>query len=240
MFLPASQYPIKLLLMKVKKRSSRPSSDVPLVETPDLSHIDDARIARYLLEPRHQTTLRPFMVSEVTVTQVAQELNLDFGKAYSLVKRLERYGLIRTVRLEERDGRPIRFYRASAKHFFVPISLVPIEQTMQIVNGQFEQVFAEQFTRATWGELSTDTGIQIWTTARGINCVMVEAPHQFMKPLQLEFPAAYGMWHQWSLDFEEAKALQQELFALSEKYSRRKDGSQKYLVRLAMTPVLAE
>jgi hypothetical protein len=45
------------------------------------------------------------------------------------------------------------------------------------------------------------------------------------------------MWHQWSLNFEDAKALQAELFALSEKYSQRGNGSQKYLVRLAMTPL---
>jgi predicted transcriptional regulator len=222
--------------MKAKKRSS--PENYP--EQPDVHWIDDLKIARYLLEPQHQMKLEPFMCAEVTVTQVAQELGLEFRKTYSLVKRLERYGLIRTVRLEQRDGRPIQLYRASAKHFFVPISLVPIEQVMQIVNGQFEQVFAEQIARATWGELNPDCGIQVWHSARGINCMMVQAPNQFLKPLSLEFPATYSMWDVWSLDFEEAKALQQELFALSEKYSRRKNGSQKYLVRFAMTPVQSE
>jgi hypothetical protein len=65
----------------------------------------------------------------------------------------------------------------------------------------------------------------------------MQAPNQFLMPLPLEFSATYGMWHQWSLDFEAAKALQQELFALSEKYSQRSDGSQRYLVHLAMTPM---
>jgi predicted transcriptional regulator len=222
--------------MKAKKRSS--PKDHP--ELPDLCRIDDAKIARYLLEPQHQTTLKPFMVSEMNVTQVAQELDLSFRKSYSLVKRLERYGLIRTVRLERRDGRPIRFYRASAKHFFVPISLVPIEQVMQIVNGEFEQRFAEQFVHATWGDLGADSGIQIWEGKHGIRCLLVQKPHQVITPLALEYSATYGMWHQWLLNFEDAKALQQELFALSEKYSRRENGSQKYLVRLAMTPMQGE
>jgi hypothetical protein len=163
--------------------------------------------------------------------------SLLFRKTYSVVKRLEGYGLIRTVQLEQRDGRPIRFYRASAKHFFVPISLVPIEQVMQIVNGEFGQVFAEQFVRVTWGELANDSGIQIWNTVQGIACLLVQKPHQVITPLPLGYSATYGMWHQWSLDFEDAKALQAELFALSEKYSQRENGSQKYLVRLAMTPM---
>jgi predicted transcriptional regulator len=231
--LPTHQYEVKLLPMKVKKRSSPENHP----ERPGVHWIDDLKIAHYLLEPRHQKTLLPFMVNETTVSQVAQELDLDFRKTYSLVKRLERYGLIRTVRLEQRDGRPVKHYRATASKFFVPISLVPVQQVMQIVNGQFEQVFAEQFTRATWGQLGQECGVQIWTTEKGISCLMMQAPNQILKPLPLEFSATYGMWHQWSLDFEEAKALQQELFALSEKYSRRKNGSQNYLVRLAMTPV---
>jgi predicted transcriptional regulator len=223
--------------MKVKKRSSPQNLTTTPNEPPDLCRIEDAKTARYLLVPEHQTMLKPFMAGEVTVTQVAQTLNLDFRKSYSFVKRLERYGLIRMVRLEQRDGRPIRFYRASAKHFFVPISLVPIDQVMQIVNGEFEQRFAEQFVQTTWGDLGVDSGIQIWDTAHGISCLLVQKPHQVITPLSLEYSATYGMWHQWSLNFEDAKALQRELFALSEKYSQRKNGSQKYLVRLAMTPL---
>jgi predicted transcriptional regulator len=235
-FLPTYQSEAKLVPMKAKKRSSPESHPEP----PDVHWIDDLKIARYLLEPRHQTTLKPFMVGETTVTQVAQELEMDFRQTYSLVKRLERHGLIRTVRLEQRDGRPIQYYRATANSFFVPRSLVPVQQVLQIVNGQFEHLFAEQFTRATWGELSQECGVQIWTTEKGISCLMMQAPNQFLKPLPLEFSATYGMWHQWSLDFEDAKALQQELSELSEKYSRRENGSQKYLVRLALTPVQSE
>jgi predicted transcriptional regulator len=232
-FLLELQSAANLLPMKAKKRSSpRDSSEIP-----ELCQIDDAKIARYLLVPEHQTMLKPFMIAEVTVTQVAEMLELDFRKTYSLVKRLERYGLIRSVRLEQRDGRPIRFYRASASSFFIPVSLVPIEQVMQIVNGQFEQVFAEQFVKATWGELGAECGVQLWNGEKGISCLMMQAPNQFLMPLPLEFSATYGMWHQWSLDFEDAKALQQELFALSEKYSQRSDGSQRYLVHLAMTPM---
>jgi predicted transcriptional regulator len=223
--------------MKAKKRSSRRSSIETLAEPPELCRIDDAKIARYLLVPEHQTMLKPFMLAETTVTRVAETLGLDFRKTYSLVKRLECYGLIRTVRFEQRDGRPIRFYRASANHFFIPISLVAIEQVMQIVNGEFEQIFSEQFVRATWGELGHGSGIQIWNTSHGIACLLMQEPHQVITPLSLEYSATYGMWHQWSLNFEEAKALQQELFALSQKYSQRGNGSQKYLVRLAMTPL---
>jgi predicted transcriptional regulator len=226
------QFEAKLVPMKVKRRSSSETHH----GRPDSHKIDNLKVARYLLEPQHQTTLEPFMVNEVTVTQVSEVLKLDFRKTYALVKRLERYGLIRTVRLEQRDGRPIRHYRATASSFFVPISLVPVHQVLQIVNGQFEQVFAEQFTRATWGELSQGCGVQVWVREQGIGCQVVQAPNQFFDPLLLEFSATYGMWYQWSLDFEEAKALQHELFALSEKYSRR-EGSQMYLVHLAMTPV---
>jgi predicted transcriptional regulator len=219
--------------MKAKKRSSPESHS----ELPDVHWINDLKIARYLLEPKNQMKLQPFMCAEMTVTQLAQELGLEFRKTYSLVKRLEQYGLIRRVRLEQRDGRPIQFYRASAKHFFVPISLVSIEQAMLIANGQLEQVFAEQIAWTISSELNPDCGIQVWHTAQGINCAMVQAPNQILKPLSFEFPAIFSLWDVWSLDFEDAKALQQELFALSEKYSQRENGSQKYLVRLAMTPV---
>jgi predicted transcriptional regulator len=181
--------------MKAKKRSSPHNPVLAMTEPPDLCRIEDTKTALYLLVPEHQTMLKPFMAAEITVTQVAQMLNLDFRKSYSVVKRLERYGLIRMVRLERRDGRPIRFYRASAKHFFVPISLVPIERVMQIVNGEFEQRFAEQFVQTTWGELGANSGIQIWNSTQGINCLLVQKPHQVITPLSLEFrrPMACGI-----------------------------------------------
>jgi predicted transcriptional regulator len=213
-----------------------------LNETPaKILWIKDARIAQHLLEPKTQEQLRPFMHTETSVTQASELLKLPFRSAYSMVKRLERYGLIRVARLESRDGRPIRFYRASAEKFFIPKLLVPFEQVMQIVNGDLEQEFTKQFIRATWGEIGASSGIQIEMLNDGnISCLLADGPNSFKSRITPERTATYGMWYSWRLDFGDAKALQQELNALAKKYATNANGAQKYLVRLAMTPVQAE
>ena len=222
--------------MQAKKRSS---PKLVLQSQTDLQIINDLKVALYLLGPEHTRTMTLFIESEVSVSQAAEHLRIPFRSAYTLVKRLERYGLIQVVRLERRDGRPVRFYRSVAKKFFIPKTLVPIEQVMNVVNGNLEQVFAQSFAHATWGELSSDGGIQFWLDEHDRpQCLLVEGPDTIAIVTTRDHTATYGMWHDWNLDFEDAKALQKELFALSGKYAQRsRKGTQSYLVRLAMTPV---
>jgi hypothetical protein len=200
--------------------------------------IDNAKIAHYLLEPKTQTQLRPFLFAETSVTQASEILGLPLSSAYLLVKRFELYGLIRAARLEPRDGRPIQFYRASAEKFFIPKALVPLEQVMQIIDGKREQEFVQQIVRATWDEFGPQGGVQIskWDDGR-VSCLLAQSPDVFSAALAPESSATYALWFNCGLDFADAKGLQRELDAVFKKYVSRAKGSQKYLVRLAMTPV---
>jgi hypothetical protein len=61
-------------------------------------------------------------------------------------------------------------------------------------------------------------------------------PYDFLEP---QHPAMYSAWPELNLDFAEAKTLQRELDTLWRRYAGRQ-GGQKYQLRLALAPLLAE
>ena len=58
--------------------------------------------------------------------------------------------------------------------------------------------------------------------------------------LALDAPATLSLWRdQLTLDFEDAKELQREMFALVQRFQKRR-GAQRYLVRMGLAPVRAK
>ncbi len=205
-----------------------------------VKRIENLEVARYLVEPLHHEQVAIFLRQAVSVGQASQLLGLAFHKTYTLIKRLEQMGIIHVVEKQKRNGKAVLFYAAVAEKFFIANTLLPLQETLSKVNSAFETMLVKNLVHASWGDLSETCGIQIWCESTGaVRCVQVQDVDTYLEPQSLAMAATYGMWHTFQFDFEDAKELQRELFALSAKYAA-KAGSQKYLVHLAMTPVILE
>jgi hypothetical protein len=216
--------------MKSPKRSS--------FQPTQIHCITDNRTAEYLLKPQHQDELLMFIKAEYSVSACAKALGLPLRKAFSLVERLQKHGLIVVSRLEPRKGRAIRHYKAVADGFFIAKSLVPLEQMLEVLGGDLDARLNRHFIKAFWERAGTLAGLQLLVTQKGgIGCLLAEAPGVLLSAPKPDEMAMYNMWHEWQLSFADAKALQQDLRDLSNKYAAKATASQKYLVRLAMTPM---
>lgn len=214
-------------------------------DSSSLKIVTDEESARLLSDPKQARLLLPFLGRERTLTEAAEELGLRLDAMYYRVKRLERPGLVRVVRLLERKGRAIRTYQASASAYFVPLTAVPDATVEQLL----EQGDAGPRKRVTEGlaaalkdaTLTIQFGIHVRLDPSGepsIGLGPQDADWQPQHLLDAAAPALLTSWVSLQLDFADAKALQRELFDLIARYAAL-GGAQSYLMGVSLVPTPA-
>lgn len=203
--------------------------------------IQHEKAAQLLVDIEQVKIVLPFMGQERSISQVAKELNLAVDAMTYRVKRFVKLGILEEVRKEARKGRAIAYYQA-ASAFFVPVKAIPNQTT----EGLFEQAdslmrqqIAKSMTEALYNAVSfQDWGVLVTRDPSGnpqLGLTPPSADWDFANLLAPDAPALLSSWMPLKLEFEDAKALQAELFTLIGKYAQ-KQGSQSYLLGLALAP----
>src|SRR5690606_27417944 len=68
---------------------------------------------------------RPFLARESSAGAAAAELGLDLNAMLYRIRVLLSAGLLRVVREEKRQGRPIKVYRSAHDAYFIPYDATP-------------------------------------------------------------------------------------------------------------------
>jgi len=211
-----------------------------------------ARLTRIVSDPAaaealtDQTTLRhlaPFLGRTLSVSEAARETG---EKANTTLKRVQRFlelGLLEVVGERKRAGRPIKLYRTVADVFFVPFEAThaeSLEAALAERDAYWERLLRRNVVRTRSERLGT-WGTRFYRDARGrVQVQTAVTPDANATTLAPDAPAVLSLWRdQLTLDFEDAKALQREMFALVQRYQQKR-GSQRYLVRMGLAPVLEE
>jgi hypothetical protein len=218
------------------------SSDPKNRDSRTWARVESPEAARLLTDLTELRYLEPFLRRECTVKEAADTLGVPLDTLYFRVRRAERLGVLRVSRLERRAGRAVKRYTTSADGFFVPFLTVPDADFEGLVLGfdlMLERLLIRNSLVAAHNESKAALfGFRVFLDDAGR--LKVDAatgplePYDFLDPRN---PATYTAWQQLQLGFEDAKALQFEMDALWRKYARRQ-GSQEYLVRFAMAPLL--
>ncbi len=190
------------------------------------------------------TTLRqlaPFLGRERTIGEAA----LDGGeRPNTVLKRVQRFlaaGLLEVVGETPRRGRAIKRYRTVADLFFVPFEATAaesLEASLAERDAFWERQLRRNVVRARIEALGT-WGTRIYRDERGrLQVQTAVTPEADATTLDAGAPAVLSSWRDSvTLDFEDAKALQREMYELLLRYEQ-KEGAQRYVVRLALAPVL--
>lgn len=205
--------------------------------------VTDARAARLLLDPTGRRVMEPFLLGEHSVKGAADALGLPLGVVHHRVKRFEATGLVCVTRAEARRGRPVRYYRAAADGFLIPLGATPdlsLESVIGRQEAQEQARFEAQLIRAGLPlvERLEDVGFRMYRTSRGVWCDVTPRAEHFDFFRDFLAPSAPALWTTWNtvhLTHEDAKALQQELAALMHRYTNRA-GPQAYTLRLGLAP----
>ncbi len=211
------------------------------VDSSSVEIVTDAESARLLADPESARFVFPFLGRERTVSEVAAELGLKVDAMYYRVKRLERLGLLRVVRLLERKGRAIRTYQASSSAYFVPLTAVPdatVEELLERGEAGPRQRATEGFAAALKdAALAVRFGVHVRLDdgEPSISLGPEDANWRPERFLDAAAPALLMSWTSLNLDFADAKALQRELFEVIARYSVL-GGAQTYLMGVSLVP----
>ncbi len=134
--------------------------------------------------------------------------------------------------------------------FFIPFQAAPFATPEDMLLHEYHplyRTFLAAFIEAAMQMVNLtamhDIGICVSRDEEGRLCVE-HGTHPLrelhVNPLEPQAPAILVLWEdQLRLDFEDAKAMQLELFELLERY-RSKEGSGTYIAHIALTPAKKE
>lgn len=203
--------------------------------------VTEAEAAKVLIDPGSLRLLAPFIGRTLSVTEAAE---LSGEKPNTTLKRVRRFvelGLLEVKAELARAGRPIKLYGAVADTFFVPFEATDaesLEEALAERDRLFEELLRRNVVKARLDTMGA-WGTRIYRDARGrLQVQTALTPRSNVTSLDPQAPAVLSAWRDsLTLDFEDAKALQRELFDLLQRYLA-KSGAQRYVVHLAMAPVL--
>lgn len=224
-----------------------PAADVAAGEGPASSAqtriITEPAAADALTDPTTLRHLAPFLGRTLSVSEAAAESGEKTNTTLKRVQRFVALGLLQIVGERKRAGRPIKLYSTVADIFFVPFEAThaeSLEAALAERDAYWEAMLRRNVVRTRSERLGV-WGTRFYRDGRGrLQVQTAVTPDANATTLDLDAPATLSLWRdQLTLDFEDAKELQREMFALVQRFQRR-SGSQRYLVRMGLAPVRAK
>lgn len=202
--------------------------------------VRDPAAADALMSPVSLHQLVPFLGRDCTIAQAAAETGSLPNTVLKRVRRFMELGLLQVVREEPRHGRSRKVYRSTADLFFVPFEATTadsLESMLAARDAYWERLLRQNVVRTRMEALGP-WGTRIYRDVRGrLQVHTAVTPEANATTLDADMPAVLSSWRDSvHLDFEDAKALQRELFALLLRY-QQKSGAQRYIMRLGLAPV---
>ncbi len=202
--------------------------------------INSSEAADILMNPKTLRQLEPFLAKPCTISQAAHETHEKANTVLARVKRFEKLELVKVIKEEKRGGRPIKHYQSTANIFFVPYEATTAE-TLEVMMQERDLYFASLLRRGVVQARTEDIGTwgtRIYKDQRGrLQIQTAVTPDKNYTMLDADRPAVLSAWRDSVyLDYQDAKALQKEMFQLLQKYNQ-KEGAQRYIVRLGMAAI---
>lgn len=198
--------------------------------------VDRADAAELLLHPLNFRFIAPFVARSRSVAQAAAELSVSASRVRYWVGRGVAAGLLLTEPAAQ--GRGLR-YRARADVLFLPARLTEAGTTEALARAwsdPWQAIFLRSVSRVL--ERTGSVGVRIFRDADGvIDSALARGPTHDVEFDQL--PPMCGGWHSnmW-LDESDARQLQRELADLVRRYATRRGGRDRYVMRLALAPLM--
>jgi len=203
--------------------------------------VSDPAAAKAILDPDIRLHLAPFIGRAASVTQAAAGSGEKENTTLKRVRRFVDLGLLEVAAELPRAGRAIKLYRSAAEVFFVPFEATGAE-SLEAALAERDS-YAERLLRRNVVQARLDTigswGTRVYRDVRGrLQVQTALTPDSNVTSLDPDAPAVLSAWRDsLTLDFEDAKALQREMFELLQHYLK-KQGAQRYVVHLGIAPVL--
>jgi hypothetical protein len=204
--------------------------------------ITDPAAAAWLCDPCRAVFLYPFIGRERAAAEVAKAYGVALNTLGYRIKRMQALGLLTSTRQQAREGRPVRYYRAVADAFFVPMNEHTPTNTLEKMVDHWSQALQPLFLKNFTAALNQRPGLWgVRISREGDGRLMIapaQQPEYFYDYFNQEAPSIIEGWlTDLRLDDADAKDFQRDLLKLYLKYMGR-EGRRRYLLRVALTPLL--
>ena len=188
----------------------------------ETANIADRRAAAVFSAPRQRNILLLLVDEERSLSQLARLTETPLNLLHHHIRRFMRLGLVRISRKRARAGAPIKYYRATARAFFVPAELMRAEPDAGLTS-RLRDLLARSLARTLQGVVYTHDG-----KAPRMRLVRDAAPGL----------VAAELWVQLGLSEADAAALGADLQALLRRFEARSRKARRlYLIHAAIAPV---
>jgi len=183
--------------------------------------ITDPRAAAVLTHPRQRRILLLLVDRARPLSELSRLTDAPLNLLHHHVRKLVSLGLARIEREQSRAGSPVKFYRATARAFFVPAELMN-DAPGAGLNAELREALARSLARSLKGTLYFHDG-------QGPRMRVVKEPDRR--------GVAAETWLELHLSDSAATDLAREIRALLERFqSRAGAGHRRYLVHAAIAP----
>jgi DNA-binding transcriptional ArsR family regulator len=185
----------------------------------ETTHISDTRTAAVFARPRQRHIVLCLIDDERSLSQLAAHTGLRLSLLHHHVQKLVDLGLVRVSRVQSRNGRAVKYYRASARTFFVPSELADLH-----VDGRLPSQLRDSLERS---RMRTFQGVLYSWEAGGPSVRFMHDPASQL--------SASEIWLELRLSQAEAAALTEQLTALfSPFHGRPPDAGSRYIIHAAV------
>jgi hypothetical protein len=214
----------------------------------DTVEVRDKEIARVLTDITQVKLLKPFFEKDTTLSDAAQKLEVKLTTLLYHVSKFLKLGLLEVSKEEARKGKPIKYYRTTAKAFFVPFDITPnlsLKHLLNRLSQPDDDVFHREIARMLQ-DVSLEWGIEVFSNQPASDSLSIalrrkDKPREQDVSFRPEEPALISSLGRLNLDFKTAKALQHDMRELLESYSKKQNPKEQlYFYRIGLTPVQDE
>lgn len=196
--------------------------------------VSDQALARQLLQAAVSGELRLFGTRALSVGEWAA---LRGEKLYRTSRRVKHWldlGVLEACSVTPRAGRAVVRYRLRQGEYYLPASILPLEEILAAVTDPLHEHFKRQTARCLV-DFAPRAGTQVSLSLPAYGAYLATAPGVLFDECAPGSPALSESWAELALDHSAACALRDELAALLRKYAGQ-GGAGRYLVSLRMTP----
>ena len=183
--------------------------------------IRSSAAAAVFSDSRRRRLILEFAKGPCSMSEMSAATGMPLSLLSYHVRRLQGLGLLRFVRAQARGGRPIKFYEAVAKAFFVPADLAsepPSHEMTKALRTALDQA-------------------EIQSGGAGMLYFLDAERRPRMRRLAGATSRSAEFWRRLALTHDEARELAAEMEALLGRYGMRARASAKqYLVLCALAP----
>jgi Helix-turn-helix domain len=184
--------------------------------------ITEAAAAAVFASPRQRDIVQTLMAEEMTAAELARATHTPLSLSLYHMSKCVALGLIEVVRQKRRAGRAAKYYRATAKTFFVPAELM-VELPGTRLTQQLRQALDAFLARAT-------KGVNFSHDGHGPRVELVKEP--------TEQPPMLELWLDVNLSKADGRRCASELKAVIDRFQTSQSNKEpRHLVHVALVRV---